>query len=64
MSAPLTMVEQGIDIGAKKVWGKRSLTLGELICFAIGGALIVTQKAGKHSTLIGLAVIFIGQALF
>lgn len=56
--------EQLEDAGAQKLWGKRSLTLGELITFAIGGALIVTQRAGKHSTLIGLAIIFIGQALF
>jgi len=58
------LVEKAEEIGAEKLWGERSLTLGEMITFAVGAALIVTQKAGKHSTLIGLAIIFIGQALF
>lgn len=58
------LAKQIEETGAEKLWGKRSLTLGELVTFAVGAALIVTQRAGKHSTLIGLAVIFIGQALF
>ena len=55
------------DVKAKMhqtVWGEHSLTLGELICFAIGAVLFWKPFLGKWSKWVALAVIFIGMALF
>jgi len=48
----------------KKVWGEHSLTVGELVGFAIGLRVIWFNWFGKWSFWIGLAVLFIAMALF
>jgi hypothetical protein len=53
-----------LEILYRKVWGERSLTLGELICFAIGLILLIKPLLGKWSKWIALLVIFFGMILF
>lgn len=49
----------------KKIWGEHSLTLGELLAFIIGIALIWFKFLGaKWSLIVGVAVIFLGMMFF
>ena len=48
----------------KKIWGEHSLTIGELVAFLIGLALIYFKWLGKWSFWIGVIVIFIGMMFF
>lgn len=57
-------IEKAKSLLYRKVWGERSLTLGELICFAIALILFFKPILGKWSKWVAIAVIFIGMALF
>ena len=52
----------------KKIWGKHSLTVGELIFTVLGVILILFgTKLGLKNKIakpLGIALIFIGEALF
>jgi len=48
----------------KKIWGNKSLTIGEIAAFIIGVALIWFNWLGKWSLWVGVAVIFIGMMFF
>lgn len=48
----------------RTIWGEHSLTAGEMICFAIGALLFYKPFLGKWSKWAGLAIIFIGMAIF
>jgi len=52
----------------KKVWGEHSLTVGEIVLFLLGVALIFGgTKVGvpsKYTLPMGLVLIGIGQAVF
>lgn len=48
----------------KTVWGKRSLSIGEVVGFIIAGLLIWFKWLGKWSVIVGLAVLFICCAFF
>jgi len=61
-----TLVDQAVDAGHKKVWGDHSLTLMEIIGFIIGAYLILRpppQFGEKNGRMLGLAIIFITEAL-
>ena len=48
----------------KKIWGEHSLTLGELVAFLIGLALIYFKWLDKWSFWIGIIVMFVGMMFF
>jgi hypothetical protein len=58
------MLENVRSIAETKVWGEHSLTVGGIVAFVIGIALILLHPLGTWSMWIGLAVIFAGMALF
>ena len=58
------MLETVKEIGYTKILGEHSLSIGELVVFAIGLALIFLKPFGSWSVWIGLAAIAVGMALF
>ncbi len=48
----------------KKIWGEHSLTIGELVAFLIGIAIIHFHWLGKWSFWIGIIVILLGMMFF
>jgi len=48
----------------KKLWGKYSLTVGELVILAAGLALIYFNFLGKWSFWVAIAVILVGTMIF
>lgn len=58
------MFENVMDIASTKVWGAHTLTVGGIVCFAIGIALILLHPLGSWSLWVGLAIVFVGMALF
>lgn len=48
----------------QKVWGERSLTLGELIGFLTFGIIVWLNAFGKWTIWIGLIVLFLAVMLF
>jgi len=52
------------EILYRKIWGERSLVVGELIAFLLGMAIIWFNWFGKWSFWIGAIVIFVGLMFF
>ena len=59
-----SLADTALQKGTARVWGKSTLTLGEAITFVIGVLIIWKKPFGEKSIPIGLAVIFIGEAVF
>lgn len=49
---------------AMTIWGKHSLTIGELLGLAVGVAIILFNWLGKWSLWVGIAVIAVCMMLF
>jgi len=60
----MSLADKALEKGGARVWGKSTLTLGELLTFAIGAYIIWKKPLGEKSTLVGLAVIFVGEMVF
>lgn len=48
----------------QKVWGERSLTVGEIIAFLIAIAIFWFKPFGKWSIWIAFITLFVGMAFF
>jgi len=59
----MTIADEAIVKGHARVWGKSTLTAGELVTFLIGLAIIWKKPFGEKSLPIGLGVIFVGECL-
>jgi len=59
----MSLADTAIQKGHARVWGKSTLTAGELITFLIGTFIIWRKPFGDKSWMIGLAIIFIGEGL-
>ena len=59
----MSLADTALQKGHARVWGKSTLTAGELISFAIGVLIIWKKPFGEKSLLVGLAIIFIGEAV-
>lgn len=59
----MSLADTALEKGHARVWGKSTLTLGELISFLIGIVIIWKKPFGEKSLPVGLAVIFIGECV-
>ena len=59
----MTIADEAIVKGHARVWGKSTLTAGELVTFLIGLAIIWKKPFGDKSLPIGLGVIFVGECV-
>jgi len=59
----MTIADEAIVKGHARVWGKSTLTAGELVSFVLGVLIIWKKPFGDKSLPIGLGIIFIGECL-
>lgn len=59
----MSLADTAIQKGHARVWGKSTLTAGELVSFLAGLLVIWKKPFGEKSLMIGLAIIFVGECV-